>query len=294
LKLHPLGSDDEFFAGSKFRQTRFRLVLPNARVSGLASLDLLQGKMYRTRSAHINDVFIDVLINKEKSAARDTSTPPMPNELLASVEQIVDVDSVTIWNGGLKYAERMFAGSKPAVLTWDSMQVLVRGIDNRSAASDIVTITAKGEFLKSAEMNLLMTFPASTPEFTFQYSGSVSRMKLNALNSFVDPAEQIRFKAGILQTATFDVRVVDGRASGYVRAVYRNLTLAAINKRTGSEKGVLDVIASFIANNIKMRTDNVPGAMKIGGVNYKRQRDDPFFRFVWFALRSGLKDVVGF
>jgi len=36
------------------------------------------------------------------------------------------------------------------------------------------------------------------------------------------------------------------------------------------------------------------GAMKTGAVKYTRQRDDPFLRFVWFSLRSGLGDVVGF
>jgi len=176
----------------------------------------------------------------------------------------------------------------------DSVQVLVRGIDNRANVSDSVTITAQAKFMKSAKMNLLMSFPTSSPEFSFQYSGSLSRMKLQALNPFVENAEQIRFKDGILQTATFDINVINGRASGWVRAVYKDLTLAAINKRTGSEKGVFDVIASFIANNIKMRTDNVPGAMKIGRVTYTRKRDDPFFRFVWLALRSGVADVVGF
>jgi hypothetical protein len=70
-----------------------------------------------------------------------------------------------------------------------------------------------------------------------------------------------------------------------------------INKRTGSDKGIFDVITSFVANNVKLRSNNMPdnsGAIKIGTVNYTRQNDDPFFRFAWFALRSGLGDAVGF
>ena len=57
------------------------------------------------------------------------------------------------------------------------------------------------------------------------------------------------------------------------------------------------MIASFVANNITIRTNNLPdksGAIKIGKVAYARRRDDPFFGFVWFALRSGVGDVVGF
>jgi len=60
---------------------------------------------------------------------------------------------------------------------------------------------------------------------------------------------------------------------------------------------MFDVIASFLANNVKIRTSNMPdksGAMKIGKVKYTRLRDDTFFRFVWVALRSGMEDAVGF
>jgi hypothetical protein len=35
------------------------------------------------------------------------------------------------------------------------------------------------------------------------------------------------------------------------------------------------------------------GVMKIGEVKYTRKRDDPFFGFVWVALRSGVQDIVG-
>ncbi len=297
LRLQPSGDDEQFFAGSKFRQTRVRLVIPHARISGLACLELLQGKVYRTRAIHLHEPFVDVLINKDKPAARETSRPPMPNEVLALAATTIHVDSVNIWNGGLKYGERFSAGLKPGVLTWDSVQASIRGIDNRGDAGDTLLVRAQGTFLKSGEMRLLMSIPVASPDFSFQYSGSLKRMKLNALNPFLEIADAMRFKSGVLQSASFDIHVVDGRAGGSVRAVYTNLNLAAINRRTGSEEGFLDVIASFVANNITIRTNNLPdksGAIKIGKVAYARRRDDPFFGFVWFALRSGVGDVVGF
>ncbi len=297
LTLHPVGDDVQFFSESKFRTTRFHLVVPYARVMGLAFLESLKGKIYRARTAELRDLSIDVLINKDKPAERDTVSPPMPNDIVASLDQIINVDSLIIWNGGLIYGERFTAGSKPAVMTLDSMQVLVRGIDISGNTADTAVILAKGEFMKSAEMNILMSIPLASSGFSMEYSGSLGRMDLDALNPFIERAEGKRFKTGTLQNATFDIKVVDGRAGGSVRAEYKGLTLAAINKRTGSEKGFLNQMSSFIANNIKLRTENMPdkaGAMKIGTVKYMRQRDDPFFRFVWFALRSGVGNVVGF
>lgn len=297
LAVHPSGDDEQFFAESKFRKTRFHLVVPNVKVMGVECLEMIQSNKYCARSAHIHDAFIDVLINKDKPSSRDTVRPPMPNEILALMEQAVEVESVTIWNGGIKYGERFEPGSIPAVITMDSLQVSVRGIDNHAGTSDTVVIRAEGEFMKSAEMSILMSIPISAPEFSFQYSGSVGRMDVRALNPFLEKAEQMRIKAGVLQAAQFQIVVASGHASGTVRAVYRDLSLAVINKHTGSERGFFDGITSFMANTFKIRGTNEPdesGAVKIGKVKYVRQRNDPFFRFVWFALRSGLGDVVGF
>jgi hypothetical protein len=179
----------------------------------------------------------------------------------------------------------------------DSLQVSARGIHNHAETSDTIVIRAEGEFMKSAEMSVLMLIPISAPEFSFQYSGSVGSMDVRALNSFLETAEQMRIKTGVLQTAQFHIAVTSGHASGTVRAVYRDLSLAVINKHTGSETGFFDGITSFMANTFKIRGTNEPdksGAVKIGKVKYVRQRNDPFFGFVWFALRSGLGDVVGF
>jgi hypothetical protein len=297
LTIHPVGDDEQFFAGSKFRKTRFRLGAPYATVRGLAVLELLQGKTYRIRSTDVRDPSVDVLINKDKPAARDTIPPAMPNEILALMSQSVKVDSFSIWNGGVRYSERVVAGSQPGVVTLDGIQLLVTGIDNHGVAGDAVVIHVKGEFMQSAEMNVLMTIPVPSPEFSFQYAGAVGRLDLRALNSFLESSEQMRIKAGILQAATFDVTVASGRATGNVRAVYRDLTLAAIDKRTGSDRGFFDGIGSFMANTFKIRGTNVPdksGSMKIGRVLYTRRQDDPFLGFAWYAVRSGVADVVGF
>jgi hypothetical protein len=122
-------------------------------------------------------------------------------------------------------------------------------------------------------------------------------MELGALNPFLETAEQIRITSGVLEAAAFDVAVASGRARGTVRVVYRDLILAAVDKHTKSEKGLIDGITSFLANTFTIRGTNVPdrtGALKIGKVSHVRQRNEPFFQLAWFALRSGVRDVVGF
>lgn len=297
VEFHPSGDDEVFFAESKFRRTRFRLSVPHAKLTGLACLELLQGNKYRTRAVLIRDVFLDVLINKDKPAARDTSRLLMPNEILASVKEAIQVDSLKITNWTLNYNERFRVGSKPALLTFDSVQVAVTGIANHGTPADTIRIHAQGEFVKSGKMDFRMSIPVAAPDFSLRYSGSVSRMDLYKLNAWLEPSDQMRIKSGVLQAATFDIHVSAGHARGNVKAIYRNLSLASLDRRTGSEEGIADILISFVANTFKIRGDNVPdesGSMKIGVVNYARKREDPFFGFVWFALRSGVGDVAGF
>ncbi len=297
LLLRPLTGDEEFFRGSRFRETRFRLVAPHVSVKGLACIGMCEAKYYHARSLECRDVLLDVLINKDKASKVDSSPPAMPAELLTSLQTPVQVERLVVVNGRLNYGERFAVEGKVACITLDSLELQVTGIDNQAGPGAPVAVRAKAKFMKAGTMLVEMSIPLGLPTFSLEYSGALSAMNLSALNTFLETAEQIRIKTGVLHSATFAIHVEAGRASGTVRAVYRDLSLAAINKRTGSESGFADNITSFIANTFKLHQTNVPdksGKLKIGQVKYMRARDDPFFRFEWFALRSGVKDVAGF
>ena len=219
----------------------------------------------------------------------------MPSEILSSIEGALQIDSLSIANGRLHYGERYTIDSMPALVTFDSVQVLATGIANHGDRGADIVIHAEGTFMKAGTMTLLMTFPAASPEFSFQYSGSLSSMDIGALNSYTEPADQIRIKTGVLQSASFEINVVSGRASGSVRAVYKDLNLAVISKHTGSAKGLFRNISSFYINQVRVRGANLPdesGSIRIGEVKYTRKRDDAFFGYAWSALFSGIRDVT--
>lgn len=297
LELHPSVGDDKFFASSKFRRTRFRIVLPQCKVTGADCLGLLQGKTYRARSVKVNDASFDILVNMDTPYNKNSSRPLMPSEGLSWINKNTQVDSLNIINGRLKYAERYIIGAAPAEVTFDSIQLLAEGVTNHAAPGATAVIHWQGKFMKTSTMKILMVIPVASPEISFRYSGSLDLMDATRLNSFLEVGEGLRIKSGILQSATFDVNVTAGRAGGTVRVMYKDLSIAFRNSRTGSEKGAYNRISSYIANAMEIRRTNMPdksGSMKIGEVKYTRKRDDTFLQLVWFSLRSGLGDVVGF
>jgi hypothetical protein len=294
-ELRPLVGDEAFFAAHDFRTTRFHVVVPVCKVSGLAFGDLLMGKSYRARSVRVFRPTFDALVNRDKPVESSAKRPLMVHEALAAIPQPLQVDSFSIANGHLTYRERVVAGADPGVLTFGAVSLSVAGISNRGDAAAAILLRAQGDFMGTGAVKLSMSIPINPPDFSLHYSGSVGAMDLTRLDAFLAIAEQTRIKSGSAKEATFEIEVTAGQARGRVQATYENLEFAFLDKQTGSDKGLDNRVASFLAKELKFRSSNTPdaaGPMKEGKVNYTAKPEDEFLQFVWFALRSGALDVV--
>ncbi len=294
-ELRTLTGDEEFFAAHEFRTPRFHVVVPECRVLGLEYSELLRGKSYRARSVHISRPSFDALVNRDKPAAPFVKRPLMVNEALAAIRLPLQVDSLSITNGHLTYCERVVAGAAPGVLTFGAISMSVEGIANRGEASAAILLRAQGDLMDAGTMKVLMTIPITPRDFSLHYSGSLSAMDLTRLDAFLDIAEHTRIKSGSAKEAAFEIDVTNGHARGRVQAIYKDLEMAVLDKQRGTEKGFDNRVASFLMNVLKIRNSNAPDAarsMKEGEVKYTRRPDDQFQQFAWFALRTGVLDVI--
>ena len=297
IKYFSVISDEQFFAKSQYRQTRFRFDISQIKIIGLDCLALLQGNVYKARNINLRDVFADIFVNMDKPYNKGSSNPQMPNEALSSIKEIVKVDSLKIINGRLNYYERFAVGANPGVVTFNKVNASVSGIANHITSPAIAIIHGEGLLMNSARIKLFMEIPLTPKDFSLRYSGSCGTMDVTKLNAFLEAGEHRRIKSGVLQSATFKINVNSGRASGTLRVLYKDLTLAILNKKTGSENGIFDRISSLIGRALFIRGTNMPdkkGLMKIGEIEYTHNPDESFTQFVWFALRSGIGNVVGF
>ena len=294
-ELRTLAGDEEFFAAHDFRTVRFHVVVPECRVLGLAYGELLQGKSYRARSVHFSGPSFEALVDRDKPPKPFVKSPLMVHEALAAIRQPLQVGSLSITNGNLRYCERLAVGADPAVLTFGAVSLSVEGIANRGEATAAVQLRGQGDLMNAGTMKVLMTIPITPPDFSLHYSGSLSAMDLTRLDAFLDIAEHTRIKSGSVQEAAFEIDVTAGQARGRVRAIYRDLEMAVLDKQSGTEKGFDNRVASFLMNVLKFRNSNAPdasGSMKEGKVNYTRRPNDEFQQFAWFALRTGVLDVI--
>jgi hypothetical protein len=294
-ELRPLGGDEAFFAAHVFRTPRFHVVLPECTVTGLAFGEMLQGASFRAVSIHFSSPSFDALINRDKPPEPFLKSPLMLHEALAAIRQPLQVGSLSISNGVFRYCERLAVGAAPAVLTFGAVTLSVEGIANQGETTRAIQIRGQGDLMNAGTMKVLMSIPVASQDFSLRYSGSLGEMDLTRLDAFLDISEHTRIKSGTVQEAAFEIDVAGGEARGHVSAIYQDLEIAVLDTQTGSEKGLGNRVSSFLANILKIRNANAaPGSSprKDGAVEYVRKVDDEFMQFVWFALRSGVLDII--
>ena len=297
IKYHSLLDDEQFFAKSQFKQTRYRIDIPKINIVGFDYPGLLRGNIYSARSIEINDIFADILVNMDKPYDKNSKNPQMLNEALTSIKEIIKVDSLKIINGRLNYSERFSTGATPGIVTFNKANVSVRGISNDTTHPDTAVVHGEGLFMNSGTMKVDMTIPLASKDFSLRYSGSLGTMDVTTLNAFIEAGEHQRIKSGILQSASFNVNVNSGYASGNLDVIYKDVSMAILDEKTGSDKGIFNQILSLYGKVFVIRGSNIPdedGLMKIGEIKYARKPADYFFQYLWFALRGGVADVLGF
>lgn len=295
IELLTLVGDEAFFAAHAFRTTRFHVVVPECRVSGLAYAELLAGTAYRAKSVHFSQPAFEALVNCDKPVAPLADPPLMVHEALAAIPLPFRVDRLSLTHGQLRYAERVVLGAEPGVLTFGAVAISAEGLANRGEASPAIRIQAQGDFMNAAVLKVLMTIPVNSPDLSFHYSGSLGAMDLTRLDPFLEIAEHTRIKSGRAEAVAFEIAVTAGQAHGRVQATYSNLVIAVLDAKTGTEKGLGNRFVSLMANLFKVRNANPPSpssSPKEGQVNYLRRPQDEFVQYAWRALRTGVLDVI--
>ena len=297
IKYYSLIGNEQSFAKNKFRQTIFHFNIPQMEIVGLDYLSLLKGNIYKARNISIYNMFADILVNMDKPYDLNSSNPEMPNEIFSSMKETVSIDSLKIINGQLNYRERFAVEAIPGIVTFKKVNVSVHEISNNKIRPDTTIIHGEGLFMDFGKMKLDMAIPLATKDFSLRYSGSLSTMDVTVLNSFIEAGEHQRIKSGDLQSASFNINVNSGYSSGTLNVIYKDVSIVFLDENTGSEKGVFNQILSLFGKVFIIRGSNIPdekGLMKIGEIKYARKPADYFFQFLWFALRGGVADVLGF
>jgi hypothetical protein len=292
--LQPQAIDEEFFAAREFRRARIVLTVPQCRASKVAGADLLEGKGYRAEAIEVRGAILKSLIDLEKPLNPAPPEPFLWNAFLASIPKPVEIERASVRQGTIQLAERKEADEAPGVLSFDAVEISLDGIANRPDHNSPMRLQGECQLANMATLKLSIALRIHSPDFTFRSSGSLSSLDLIRLNPFLEGAAHMGIRSGKLEGASFEAEVEDGHARGTFNGIYHDLQIEFFD-RVGKQ-GLLNRIKSILADHIKVRTSNAPqdgSSYKVGQISYSRMPHEQFVHFLWFAIRSGMLDLLG-
>lgn len=293
--IRPEINDEEFFAKSEYRKTRYDI-----RISKLKLVSLFQPENIKRKEIHILGVIIDsasfnFLVNRDKDFPPNKPIPKMPNESLSVIPSFVQIDSLFITNSKIRYAERFIIGKKPAIINFTNLQIKCYNITNQPG--DTTIFLAQTDFMNAAPFNIKMLYQLGAKKINSNIQGSLGQLELSKMNQFIETAEDTRIKSGIHHSTSFNLHLNDQTAAGSIVSAYEDLKIALLDSTTKKE-GNLNKLKSFMVNTLKLTKTNMPDDLKDKKKNekkikYIRGEKDTFIKFIWFSLRGGLMEVIG-
>lgn len=284
-------SDNDYFA-RRGRADRIKASGANVAIAGIDLSALSNGTALHVRACTVGSLGLDILTNMRPPAPKPSSKGvPQLNDLARSIPFSLRIDTITVPKASIRYGEYHVNSGQPARLFWDNIAFRAVNVDPRAT----MTVDASGIFMGAARMKAQFIIPLASRTYMLSATGSLAAIDPTLFNGFVTIAENMRIKHGSVREATFRYTVNGRSAEGWVKASYTDLGVELLDART-KKAGFLKSIVSWVANTFVVRTDNLPTEKnyKTGVIKYTLPPDAAIMQTIWFPIRAGLGDLVGF
>ncbi len=293
MQLIPVGGYEQYMSALEYRADMYEIDLQNLRVTGIDDLAFLNEDTIIADSVYAENFTIGVSSNLKLEKDPDSGDPKLLNEMIQGVPYHFKIGVITVGRGNVSYSEEARDGARPGTVRFSNTTAYLRDIDSQS--SEPAVLTAVTYFMNHSELNTELRFTLNDGPFLMSGSGSLDTFDLTQLNAIFKDVEGIEITEGQASEVMFSFRMRDSDATGRMVLHYEDLKIQPIDKDDYSSSSTRR-IAGFLANEIALRSNNMPdeeGNAREGEIEHQRNpEEDPFFKYLWQTLRSGIFDIV--
>jgi hypothetical protein len=276
------------------RRSRIHLSVRGVRGTGVEAAALPRGQAVVQR-LDVDSVRID--------AVTDTriQTPPRSRRLwpqvLANLKWRIAIDTLQLEHGYIRYGELKTNRPEVAVVWFSNISATITGLGNHPESTHVATpavLVGKGQFMGQGTINTRIEVPITPDKFAMRAEGRLDAMPAEPVNRFLLTAQGVRITNGNVHHATFGFRVANDSASGTLQLQYDSLSVEIVD-RTTRKKGLDEKLKTFIANQMMLRSSNLPdadGKLDPAPISYRYKPGENFWGGIWRSLRSGLINTV--
>lgn len=289
--------DEEIFAAKVGHQTdRFQWVFDSAYLEHIRIPELLSQNRVSISKATFYQFIGDDYRDKTYNLLPDHYTS-LPVSGIRSLPFVFMLDTLKLENSRIQYREYVPPAIEPGIIWFDGLTLEGKNITNDStiiARDSIMKFFAKAKLMNEAGLEFSVKFDLKSPRDEFRASGVLNELDLTSMNPFLENVAFIKIKKGTNNLLTFNFDGDNDVARGELFFNYDKLSIRLIDKKTMDVRGFGESVASFIANNFIIRSDNPKYAIffRKGKIYFERNNQKSFFNYVAKSILSGVLSTI--
>ena len=254
---------------------------------------LLTGQAFRANRLILRDMETTVFRNKSGGYERpENHFPPLPRQLLMKSSIPIDLDTLELKNANVMYEEHALLSDSMGYFNITNINVDVHNVTNDQQKIEdgtSMSIYANCKVMDEGRLLVFFDMPLNSPDGEYYMEGRMDSMRLDCMNTMLDPVASLRIKQGHVRKIKFKVHGNDQFATGIMRFIYKRLRISVLNKK--HKDGGL---GSLIANTFVVIRNN-PRRLIIrkGRIFFRRDTTRSIFHYWANTMLSGVKHSIG-
>jgi len=288
LKLVPELNKEAFAHKVGHETDRITMTIDEINCRKINISNLNRAEQIQAQQISVKKPDIDIYRDK-RPPFPPNNRPPLPRQMFRNIPFPVDIDTVTIAEGNIRYSERVPKADKAGFVTFADLKAQIYPFSNLNQQQTI-TLTAQTNIMDQAKLQAHFSFPANTSKQHIK--GNLQSMDMTSLNKALIPMAFIRIDEGKIMDMDFEIKLNKKHSKGTVMLRYKDLKVSLLNKET-SEENFGDKLKSLLANTFAVKSSNTGDDPRTGSINFERDPQKSVFNYWWKSLLSGLKSSLG-
>lgn len=249
---------------------------------------------------HISQLSIyqpEIIVFRDKRLPfPENHRPQILKEMLADKDISFGIDSISIVHGNISYQEHVSEAEQPGEVTFSNLDgQIVNLYSYNNKKNRKPHLTAECRLFDATMLYADVTFPNKPNDLTM-VKGKLAPVQLSVFNQMLEHIAFARIKSGQLNSLDFEFSYDSTHSGGQMEFDYNDLQIEFFKEDRSLTGELYNDAKGFFANTFIMENknnENSKGEIRIGKIDFERDRSKSMFNFWWKSILSGFKSSSG-
>ncbi|WP_146161421.1 hypothetical protein [Mangrovibacterium marinum] len=239
---------------------------------------------------------MNMVIYRDKRKPFDEhNKPPLPQELLRSIELPFYFDTVRLSHSNFIYNEQLENIPEPGRVSFEDISAQLYPFTNLKYlqfTTPKMYLKAQARLMGESQLKASFKFDMTAADNRFEAKGSLSPFDLTTLNPITENGASISVRSGQLNRFDFEFAGDSLVANGKLRFAYEDLKISILSHKKGNTKEAK--FLSFLANSLLLKSKSPRTKILLpDDIHFYRDPHKSTLNYWWKSVFSGAKNTFG-